>query len=29
MKTTINKFNKFLNEISEENNINCEKYFLQ
>ena len=29
MKTTINKFNKLSNEVSEENDINCKECFLQ
>ena len=29
MKATTHKFNKFSNETSEKNNVNCEKYFLQ
>ena len=29
VKTTINKFNKLSNEISEENDVNFEKCFLQ
>ena len=29
MKTIINKFNKFSNEISEKNDINFKNYFLK